>query len=773
MNACLRILLERRGAALVLLIAISLAALVGVGRLGFDDRYHEAFRSDDARYEHLQLLTEAFGAGDADCVVVVESSDVLARSSLEALRRMHRRFGELAEVESVTSLFSVRGGRRVGRLFLPLLPGPDATDETLERARQGVVGHPLVAGRLLAGDRRTSLLHVRLRSEMQSIDGLEPILRDLRRIAAECAAGSDVRPQLTGIPAIRVETIRRLEREHIVVTAAGAVCATLVAWLMLRRWAAVVVVVMPALVGVLWTLGAIGLAGRSLNAMNIVLPPLVMVIGISDSIHVMFHFREACAEGLTPREAIIRSIRELVGACSLTALTTSVGFLSLLYSHDRILGELGIFGGLGVCLTFLSVMTWLPLICTTSLGRASLAGVPSQISAASHGAEQGASWSDRIYDIVAPRAHWLAPLLLLVAIGAFGSARGMRSDFRFLENLTEESESCRAMRRIEATFGGAPLLQVLVAWPEGVTPESRELHEVLMETHAAIERCTVARAPTSVLTLLECMPAAQGDIAARWAELRRIPADRLRSSLDETRRLALVAAYVPDAGAAALRAPLEDLERELAAIAAHRPGFRIITTGFVVTSTYRAGAMIADLFEGLAIEVFVILIVITLALRSWKLGLLSLPSNLFPLLLTVAVMRLFGLKLQYSTVLALNICLGIAVDDTVHFLSRYRRELELDGDRHAAVRRSFRAVAPAMGAATLLMLTGFGAGIFCSIPTVRDFSLCACTALILALASEAVVMPTALVCVARMHDRRRTAASAASSTAAPNVSSAR
>ena len=755
MSRLITLLTERTRATTFGVVAISLVALFGLTRLGFDDSYHEAFRSDDVRFEQLKTLTEAFGAGDADCIVLLESSDMLSRSSLDALRRMHRELNNLPEAEHAISLFSMRRAKRVGKLFLPLLPGPDAADEELDRARREAALHPLVAGRMLSGDRRASLIVVRLKAGLHSIDDLEPIQANIRRLARECAVGSDVTCRLTGIPAIRVETIRRLEREHVFITLAGAVCATLIAWLMLRRWAAVLLVVAPAAVGVLWTIGALGVAGRSLNAVNIVLPPLVMVIGISDSIHLMFHFREACAAGLAPKEAMARSIRELIGACSLTALTTSVGFLSLLYSKDQIIGEFGIFGGIGVSLTFVAVMTLLPLLGATRLGQACL------IAEKLGRAEPHGAWSDRIYAFLAPRALWLAPVLLLVTVAMIGAAGRLKADFHFMENLTEESEAHQAMRRIEATFGGTPLLQVVVEWPEQQSLRSPELLAVLTETHAAIAHASIAGAPFSLLTVLESMPTKPGDLGERFAELRHVPQEKLRSVVREDRRLTLVAANVPDAGAAALRGPLDRLDRDLTKIERRHPGYRLFATGFAVASTYRTSAMIADLLEGLSMEVFVIFVVITVALRSVPLGLLSLPSNLFPLLATIVVMQWFGLKLQYSTVLALNICLGIAVDDTVHFLSRYRQELRLDGDRRGALKRSFRVVAPVMAATTLLMLTGFGAGLFCSIPTVRDFSLCACTALVLALLSEAVILPTALLCVARLCEGRSAASAAA------------
>jgi len=164
-----------------------------------------------------------------------------------------------------------------------------------------------------------------------------------------------------------------------------------------------------------------------------------------------------------------------------------------------------------------------------------------------------------------------------------------------------------------------------------------------------------------------------------------------------------------------------------------------------------------NLLTGLALELIVIGAVISLALRSLRLGAISLPSNVFPLLATAAALVMLGWPLQYASVLAFNICLGIAVDDTVHFLSRFRRELAASGDRHVAVRKSFNAVGPVMVTQTILMISGFGAGMFCSIPTIRAFSACSCAALLLALASEMLIMPALLLCLPGIAARDQTA----------------
>lgn len=735
-------------AAIGLLALLTAAAIFGLSQLGFDDAYKDVFRSPDVRFARLQLLDEAFGAGDDDCVLLLESADMLSRPSLDVVREMHGRLNKLPGVESVTSLFTARQQKRVGRVFLPLFPGRDATDDELEAAASGAEYHPLIHRRLLSRDRRAAMLIVRLDPEKTSIEQVESTLAEIRTIARECAAGTDVTSLLTGMPAIRVETVRRIQHEHVIITAAGTVLATLFAWLLLRRLAAVVLVVAPAMVGIVWTMGTIGLAGRNLDAINIVLPALVMVIGIADSIHIVFHFRDHCAEGATPREAMTAAMEELFGACAVTALTTASGFLSLLTADDRIIGQFGIFGGIGVLLTFLAVIVMLPLMATTRLG--ALAAPKPE---ARHVAPQ---WPTRFLDWLLPRRWWSAVTLIAATGLMIWISQSIEADYSFTENLTDASESFTAMRKAEEKFGGGPLLQVMVEWPADKKLQSPETLAILQEVHDAvagtdmwIERDNNGRAPPlSILTVLETLPGPADDVAAKFKELEYVPADRLRALVREDRRLALVTANVPDIGAAALRRPLDGLERKLDEIERSHAGYRIMPTGFAIVSTYRTTPMIMDLFQGLSLEVVVIFAVISLLLRSPVIGVLSLPSNLFPLLATVATIVVLGWKLQYATVLALNICLGIAVDDTVHFLTEYRQELRRTGDRRQAVYRSFASVAPVMVTTTVLMLTGFGAGLFCTIPTIRAFSGGSCLALLFALASECLVLPTLLFCLA-------------------------
>src|SRR6185369_11888855 len=245
---------------------------------------------------------------------------------------------------------------------------------------------------------------------------------------------------------------------------------------------------------------------------------------------------------------------------------------------------------------------------------------------------------------------------------------------------------------------------VLVEWPENERLRSQETFDVLADVHRAIETSSVGKSPVSIHSLLSNLGGGGKDSPAHFDELKYLPADRLRSIVSEDNRLALVSAYAPDAGAATMRGPLDRLTTDLRAIQQRHPDYQVHLTGFAILATYRTTPMITNLLTGLSLELIVIGAVISLVLRSARLGAISLPSNVFPLLATAAALVVFGWPLQYASVLAFNICLGIAVDDTVHFLSRFKRELAATGDRHLAVRRSFRAVGPVMVTQTILMI---------------------------------------------------------------------
>ena len=141
---------------------------------------------------------------------------------------------------------------------------------------------------------------------------------------------------------------------------------------------------------------------------------------------------------------------------------------------------------------------------------------------------------------------------------------------------------------------------------------------------------------------------------------------------DEKRRL-VVTAQVPNEGATALEKQLVPLERLLARIERQHPGYSIHVTGTVVAAARNMRSFIGDLGVSLAVASVLIFVVLAFAFRSLRLGLISVIPNSLPLLVTAAGLVLFGYPLQITSALTFSLCLGLAVDDTIHVMMRYRR----------------------------------------------------------------------------------------------------
>jgi hypothetical protein len=211
------------------------------------------------------------------------------------------------------------------------------------------------------------------------------------------------------------------------------------------------------------------------------------------------------------------------------------------------------------------------------------------------------------------------------------------------------------------------------------------------------------------------------------------------------------------------------VEHKLAELQAEHPGWRLQLTGTVVVASRNIAQMIRDLADSLLMAAVVIFGLLSVAFRSLKLGMLSVLPNVFPLAVTATALVVLGHPLQLTSVIVFSICLGIAVDDTIHFISRFQRELRIDGDVGAATARAMVAVGSALLTTTLVLFTGFAAVLTSEMPSSRLFAWMACLAIAAALLGDLVILPALVVCFVRRTDVRGGRKPSAEKTGSPPV----
>lgn len=728
-------------------LLLSVAATVGITRLTFNDDYRSLFQADGQEYANYEQLISDFGSDENDFILLVRSEQILEPQTLSVINEIHEATDRLDETSRVISLFSLRDRRRVGKYLLPILKrdmATEALDEAVTKLRQ----HPLCLGNLLSHDESSTLIIVQLGNESLSVNEIAERRASLERIIEKATAGSATRVQMTGLPAMRVEIVRGVQRDQIILTSSAILLCSLLAWMMFRSITMIAVVCIAPFTGTFWTIGGMGLFGEPLNVLNTIVPTLLIVVGFTDSVHLMFEIRRQRDHGHSPGQATRLAVQHVGPACVLTSLTTAAGFASLYAVDDPLIQRFGVACAIGTLIVMVAVLTLIPKLAETRLGVHCVSR--------SHAIEN--SWETRLSNALASRTLHLPIRLAMIGIFSTGLlsilSLAITPDFRYSENLPSENETSEATKVCDKQFQGSSKIQIVVQWPSDVRLKDERLHSLIRDIHSVVDTQEETSKALSIRTILESLPgeslpgesppSESPDLTSRLSELRYLPREAVSPFINLPQRRLTVSARVKDLGSARLLPRFTQLREALSRVSASYPGFQVHMTGVPVLSTFRSQSMIRDLARSLVTASVVVFVLLALAFRSVTMALISVVPNLFPLAATAASFVLLDQSLRYSGVVCFSVCLGIAVDDTIHFLARYRLERQRNAECSIAIRETLIAICPVLVTTTILTCTGFGVALLSVMPTIRLFGMTTCGALFFALLADLLFLPALL-----------------------------
>jgi predicted RND superfamily exporter protein len=751
----------------VAVIACTILAGIGIARLRIDDDLRSLLRTVDTplsaeEFRRIDEVAARFGAPDRDCIVRAESrsGDLFTGTALVGLRRLVDDLARVPGVAEVRSIFDVRRTGVAGAV-LPVIPRtvgplePERADEIRNRARE----HPLVGGHLLSTDASTSLVLVRLAAEGDAPPELgRSVARIEDRLARARQATPEVKFDLTGLPVLRQHAAQSLRRDMLVFNAIGLSLAVVLSAAVARSLRSTVVACVPPFLGAVWSMGILGLAGMPVNILTCVVPSLALVVGTCDSIHFIEDMRRGIRRGVDPLAASTGALARVGTACGITSLVTAVGFASLAAARIEAVRSFGIAAAAGAIASFAAVSLLTPLLATAPFCRGMRLGHSSR--RAGRMASALAAFSVRHARSIV--AVGVAATILLVAVGMRVDA-----DNRIVDSLPRDAASSRALRQVDAEFGGVMGIDVIVHWPEGVAWRGGDLVAALDEVHAVLADAGKIERAISFATVAKTLaPRAQS----------RLDAEAVADLVDPVSRTAIVRARVEDLGSRTLEGVYGRIEAGLAGLSARRPGWRFDLAGLSVVSARNIRQLVRDLGASLLLEVAVIGGIMAIAFRSILTGAVSMLPNIFPLAVISAAVVLAGKSLDPATVIVFNVCLGLAVDDTVHVLSALRRHRKEGVSMASAVRRAIAETGNPVVIGGMVLLVGFAAVTVSSVPSLAGFGRLACMAVMAATMAELVLLPALLVVADEWAGRTRYTAPtmpAVSPTTSASVATAR
>ncbi len=716
-------------------VAVPFAAQVGV-----DNGVDVWFVRDDPALAAYKSFHETFGNDEVVVIAIRPKDGVWDAGGLSLLERVSRTVEAVDGVRRVLSVATTTTITPKGSALdvSPLVTGQVADEAAVASIKARFEADPLLEKGLVSADGRVALVL----AEMEALADMDA-RRDgiITGIEGALAKTGQRGAEMSGIGVIYNALNRISQSEGAAFAGASQLAIFLLLFGFFRRPGPVLLAIAGVLLAVIWTLGLYGALGRSINMVTMVLPTLVLVIGVADSVHILHH------HGIRGGGNPARTLSTIGVPCLFTTLTTMAGFSALATSKMAVVRDLGIFAAAGIGFALIATVGIIVLGLRVTFFRPLT--VPSR-----HGPRwltvkitALTEWSLR------RRGAVLGGLILFVLVCAFGVTR-IKVDTYSLGFLPDDHETVRATRAIEKEVGPfTPLELTYTAQKKDGLKEPAVLSAVA-RWQAALEAdprvhttISLADVAARLHQVLSGGPARVPDDANQlWQalELYEQDGDNQRAFLaDAAYRQGRMTAFVKMASSRGFEGLIdhaEELGRE------HLPdGVEVRPAGYLPLYVKMMEYVVDSQVTSFAAAFLVIFVLMGLLFRSLRIAALSILPNMLPVFATLGVMGLAGITLDVATVTITAIVLGIAVDDTIHYIYRYRLELRATDCDHeqAALRTAVRA-GPAIAGTTLLLCFGFLVLAGATVKSVLFFGLLSSFAFAVALVGDLVVLPALL-----------------------------
>lgn len=668
-------------------------------------------------------------------------------------------FDDRRVMARVISLINVRqtrfieGGLRVDRLLDPM-PAPNE----LAILKKRVLNDDFLVGQVVDANGKFALLSA-TPVNMPDDELLKVHASVMSVVRAHDAADFDI--QVTGMPAIGAEINEMVEYDFKLLGSISLALIVVILIVLFRSFTGVVGPFLVVVMSIVWTLGFMTLLGFPLSILSTILPAFLFCVGVADSVHFLSIYGRK-RQTMPEHEAIVASVSVTASPIFFTSVTTMGGLFSLSFASVSVIAELGIAGGIGViCAWFLSV-TLLPPMMTFGKGPNIRADKTDD-----DWCDRGLAW---LVGFSAPRQGRPRYLpTLMIGLTIFGAAvigiLQLQVYHDDLELVPEDSRVRLATETLDKHVGGTATAELMVNAKEGQgTLKSLEvirgLDAVASDVIAFRDQDNEPSLVTHTMSVVNIVKETRRALMENDPNAYTLPEKQQalsellllfeNQSPEETKRVASVdwtathlTFRVRWREATGYKGLVEFIEES----AAKHLGDDVISRG--TGSVFIASRLVSVLLRDLAVSfgsafLFVAFFMIFM-LRDLKLGLIAMLPNLFPIALVLGAMGWVAVPIDLNSLLVASIALGIAVDDTVHFLHHFKEGMKISaGDVEASIKRAVGTAGRAMVMTSIILIGGFVVFGFASTDASARFGLLTAATIVCALLVDMTVLPATL-----------------------------
>ena len=704
-------------------------------------------------------FTDKFGEEGNLIVISVKDSTLFTIEKLNAWNELSHSFKDHEDVSTVIAfgdLQKLKKNKSSRQFYIePFIKDSISEESELELLKDEIFNNsPFYDKFLINSESKAVRTAINLKTEVVNTVLREQFVNNvlLPRVSEfEQKYNLDVR--ISGMPYVRTKYSETIKAELGKFLILALIVTSLIFFLFFRSFRATLISIIAVSVGVMWTLGIVGILEYELTVLTAIIPPLIIVIGMPNCIFLINKYQHELNKHGDKSLSLQKVITKIGNVTLMTNVTTASGFATFITTDSKLLNEFGLVASLSILSIFILCLLIIPIVY-------SFLPKPDE----KHLEHQNKKWINNLLNwmvsvVKTKRIEVYIISVILLALSIIGIYK-IEISGSFIDDMPRNTEFFDDILYYEKEFNGILPLEIYIdskrkkSITKLSTIKKMEIVENLITKFPELSR------PISVVSLVKYskqafyngnpkyyqVPTSQeNSFILSYAKNSTSDVDLLNNFVDSTGQYTRITTFMKDMKIERMERIEEELNAEIEKVMPS-DRFEVFLTGKAYLFQKGTYFLVENLVWSLGLAVVLISLFMAYLFRNFRMIIISLIPNLLPLLITAGLMGFIGIPIKPSTILIFSIAFGISVDDTIHFLAKYRQELqENKWQVKKSVYNSVRETGLSMFYTSIVLFFGFSVFIVSNFGgTVALGSLVSGT-LLLAMLSNLLLLPSLLL----------------------------
>lgn len=590
------------------------------------------------------------------------------------------------------------------------------------------------------------------------------ILNDFIPIIEKFEQQTGLKVHTSGMPYIRTLSTQNIMDEIGLFIIAALISTSLIFFFFFRSFRAMLISLGVVSIAVMWVFGFLGFFDYEITILTGLIPPLVIVIGIPNCVFLINKYQQEISKHGNQAKSLVRVIGNVGNVTLLTNLTTAIGFATFIFTESTLLKQFGIIASINVLSIFFISLLFIPIVY-------SYLPIPKE----KHLRHLHRNWIGGLIKFIENTVKHHRIAVFVVAIGLLvASIIGIykiKVSGSLIEDMPKSAAFFDDISFFEKNYGGIMPLEITIDTKQknGVTKLANLKR--IDELCSHIEEIPEISKPLSIVNLVKYVKQAYYNGNPKYYSLptsqeqtfilsyiknSKGKANMLSAYVDSLGQTARITTFMKDIGTEKMQHIEENIYGKAQKLFPSDK-YEVKITGKAYLFTKGTSYLATNLIGSLALAIFLIAVIMAYMFRSFKMIIISLIPNLLPLLITAGLMGYLGIPLKPSTILVFSIAFGISVDDTIHFLAKYRLELVARNWKISkSVYGALRETGISMFYTSVVLLSGFSVFLLSSFGGTKALGGLISTTLLFAMMTNLILLPSLLLALERSLSNKQT-----------------